>query len=145
MLATANRSPLNILITDDDSGMRDVLSEIVRNLGSFEVQTASCGDEALKIARVNRVHLALLDMQMPRLTGLETLGLMRRFISPLPAILITADADAELEKQAAAAHVFQVIPKPFHKKIVSETVARALVRYYGDEALAHPPGDHRLT
>ena len=124
------QQPFSILITDDDRGVRSALREIVESKGfhSFE---AKCGEEALEIVQAEPVHLALLDMHMPGLTGLETLQLVRQVNAVLPAILITADATFELMRQAFQAHVFSVIPKPPSKNVVLTTVIRALVRAYG--------------
>ena len=89
------------------------------------------GEEALEIVQHEPVHLALLDMQMPKLTGLETLQLVRQIHALLPAILITADATLELMRRAFDAQVFSVVPKPVNAHVVVMTVVRALVRVYG--------------
>jgi DNA-binding NtrC family response regulator len=127
---TEPRQPYTILITDDDSGVRDTLREIVEAKG-FRAQPASSGQEALEIVQSKPIHLALLDMHMPGLTGLETLQLVRQVNTILPAILITADATLELMRQAFHAHVFSVIPKPVNKNVVITTVIRALIKVYG--------------
>jgi DNA-binding NtrC family response regulator len=127
---TGLNQPYTILITDDDRGVRDVLSEIVEANG-FRAHPAASGEEALEIVQAEPVHLALLDMHMPGLTGLETLQLVRQVNSLLPAILITADATLELMRQAFHAHVFSVIPKPVNKNVVVTTMIRALVKVYG--------------
>ncbi len=132
-------TPFSILITDDDRGVREALAEIVESKG-FRPQQATCGEEALEIVQHEPVHLALFDMHMPGLTGLETLQLARQVNALLPAILITADATLELMRQAFNAHVFSVIPKPVNKNVVLSTVIRALVRVYGnpDDMQPHP-------
>jgi DNA-binding NtrC family response regulator len=122
--------PYTILITDDDRGVRDALAEIVAAKG-FRPRRAAGGEEALEIVQAEPVHLALFDMNMPGLTGLETLQLARQFNAVLPAILITADATLELIRRAFDAHVYSVIPKPVNKNVVLTTVVRALVRAYG--------------
>lgn len=129
------QTPYSILITDDDRGVRESLAEIVESKG-FRPFPASCGEEALEIVQAEPVHLALLDMHMPGLTGLETLQLVRQVNALLPAILITADATMELIRQAFHAHVYSVIPKPVNKNVVLTTVVRALLRVYG-----HAPED----
>ena len=63
---------------------------------------------------------------MPTLTGLETLQLVRQINAMLPAILITADADESLMRQACQMHCYSVIPKPVSKNVVLYTVVRAL-------------------
>src|SRR5438105_271933 len=128
MVATSRR--YSILITDDDRGMRESLADIVGARG-FRPVLAANGEQAIEVAQREPVHLALLDMQMPRLTGLETLQLVRQIYAALPAILITADATRELMRQAFQAHVFSVVPKPFSPQVVLNTVVRALGRAYG--------------
>jgi two-component system, response regulator PdtaR len=127
---TATQQPYSILITDDDRGVREALAEIVEAKG-FRPVLAAHGEEALEIVQHEPIHLALLDMQMPKLTGLETLQLVRQIHALLPAILITADATLELMRRAFDAQVFSVVPKPVNAQVVVTTVVRALVRVYG--------------
>jgi len=126
------RESYNILITDDDTGCREALREIVEPQG-FHTLLASSGEEALDIVREGAVHLALLDMHLPRMTGLEALRLMHQINAVLPCILVTADASASLMRQACQAHAYSVIHKPVSKGVVLYTVARALVRCYGEQ------------
>src|SRR5205807_351987 len=95
----AKTEPYNILITDDDRGCQEVLREIMEPEG-YHTLLASSGEEALDIVREEPVHLALLDMHMPRLTGLETLQLLRQIHAVMPCILVTADATEQLLPQA---------------------------------------------
>jgi CheY-like chemotaxis protein len=134
MAATETR-PYSILITDDDVGCREALRQIVEPEG-FRTFQASCGEEAVEIITGEHVHLVLLDMHMPRMTGLETLEVMRQINALLPCILVTADASEELLRQAFRARAYSVIPKPVSKHVVLYTVVRALVRAYGG-----PPSD----
>jgi CheY-like chemotaxis protein len=130
MMAAVSQ-PYSILITDDDRGCREILREIVEPEG-FRALLAASGEEALEIIHTERVHLALLDMHLPRLTGLETLELMRQVNAILPCILVTADATEGLMRQAFRARAYSVIPKPVSKNVVLYTVVRALVRVYGN-------------
>src|SRR5207253_6988258 len=123
-------STYSILIADDDSGCRDALRSIVEPEG-YRTFLAESGEEALDIVRDQEVDLALLDMHMPRLTGLETLELVRQINAFLPCILVTADANETLLREAFRAHAYSVIPKPVSKNVVLYTVVRALVRVYG--------------
>jgi CheY-like chemotaxis protein len=126
---TATR-PYSILITDDDRDCRETLRDIVEPQG-YRTILAESGEEALEIVHVEPVHLVLIDMHMPKLTGLETARLMHEENAVLPCILVTADADAGLIRQALGSHVFSVIPKPVSKNVVLYTVVRALGRAYG--------------
>jgi DNA-binding NtrC family response regulator len=104
--------PFSILITDDDRGCRETLRDIVEDEGY-------------------RAFLALMDMQMPTLSGLETLQLVRQFNDLLPCILVSADASAELMRQAFSVRVYTVIPKPFSRHVILYNVVRALAKVYG--------------
>jgi CheY-like chemotaxis protein len=129
MMATISK-PYSILITDDDVGCREALRDIVEPEG-FRTYLACSGEEAVEIVEHHTIHLALLDMHMPRLTGLETLEIVRQFNALLPCILVTADPDEGLMRQAFRARAYSVIPKPVKKNVVLYTVVRALVRVYG--------------
>ena len=133
MKATLAGQPYSILITDDDLGCREALREIMEPQG-YRTLLASCGEEAIDIAREEPIHLALLDMHMPTLTGLETLRLLRQIRAMLPCILVTADATASLMRQAIQESAYSVIPKPVSKNVVMYTVVRCLVRTYGGES-----------
>ena len=122
--------PYSILITDDDRGCREALRDIFEPEG-YRTWLASSGEEAIDIVRDHAVHVALLDMHMPRLTGLETLEQVRLINQTLPCILVTADSDESLMRQAFRAQAYSVIPKPISKNVVLYTVVRVLVRVYG--------------
>ena len=127
---TTTYKPYTILITDDDPSSRETLREIVEPEG-YRTYLASSGEEALDIVRDEDVHLALLDMHMPRMTGLETLQLVHQIKGILPCILVTADATEELMRQAFNVRAYSVIPKPVSKNVLLYTVVRALMKAYG--------------
>jgi len=132
MKAINERPNYSILITDDDRHCREALQEIMEPQG-FRTLLASCGEEALDIVQDEEVHLALLDMYMPSMTGLEVLKLLRQ-MHELPVILVTGDATADLIRKAQQARAYSVIPKPVSKSVVLYTVVRALFRTYGEPA-----------
>lgn len=119
----------SILITDDDRDFRETLRGVFEPEG-FHTLLASAGDEALDIVRRQDVHLVLLDMHMPRLTGLETLRLVKQFKSRLPCILLSANADQLLVEQARQADAFSFLSKPVSRREITSTVRLALHRTY---------------
>jgi len=130
MKATQEGKDFAILIADDDKNCREALQEIVAPQG-YRTMLASSGEEALDIVRAGPVHLLLLDMHMPTLSGLETLQMIRQWYATLPAILVTGDPTESVLRQAFQAHVYSVIPKPVSKNLVLYTVVKALSRFYG--------------
>ena len=123
--------PYSVLITDDDPGSREALREIVEPAG-FRALLASSGEEALDIVRDEPIHVVLLDMHMPRLTGLETLQLVHQINAVLPCILVTADATEELMRQAFTVRAYSVIPKPVSPNMLLYTMVRASMKAYGN-------------
>jgi CheY-like chemotaxis protein len=121
--------PYSILITDDDPVARETLREIVAPHG-YHTLMAESGEEALDLVRQHEVHLALMDMHLPRLSGLETLALVRQMRGGIPAILITADQDDNLMRRALSEHAFCVLAKPVSKHVVIYVVHKALEKYY---------------
>lgn len=126
----ATNSPYRLLIADDDLAARETLREVFEPAG-FETLLARDGEEAVDIVRRHGdIHLGLFDFHMPKLTGLEALVMVREFRTPLPTILLTADRDDRLMRQALSAEVFCVVAKPVKKNVLIYVVARALSKYY---------------
>jgi two-component system, response regulator PdtaR len=126
-----DRTRFSILIADDDRGTRETLGEMLAARG-FRIMLAADGGEAVELVQVDLVHLVLFDMHMPRLTGLEAFAVIRQTLDRiLPAVLMTADANNDLIRQAFAAQVYSVIPKPVNGNVVLHTLERALTKVYG--------------
>jgi len=123
------QSPYSLLITDDDDAFRETLRSIFEPEG-FHTLLAHSGEEALDILREQQVHLALLDQNLPRLTGLETLRIIRQANAILPVILMTAQNTQHLLHEALLAHAFCVMSKPVTRSVVVYTVHQALSRSY---------------
>lgn len=119
----------SLLITDDDFDFRHTLRDVFEPRG-FRTLLAGDGEEALAVVRREPVHVVLLDMYMPRLTGLETLRRVKQTHARLPCILISADMDAVLAEEAERADAFSVLAKPVRFAEVLGTVRRALETTY---------------
>jgi CheY-like chemotaxis protein len=121
--------PYSLLITDDDRAARETLREIFEPSG-FRTLLAESGEEAIDIAQRQDVHLALMDMHLPKLTGLETMSILRQLKGGLPMILISADHDEALLRQALSAHAYCVLAKPVSRNVVIYVVNRAIEKFY---------------
>lgn len=125
MLAT----PPTVLITDDDLGFRETLRSVLEPEG-LQTVLASNGEEALDIIKRQEVHLLLSDMHMPKLTGLETIRRVKAMKAVLPCILLSANADASLVRQALRIQAFSVLPKPVTRRQITTIVNLALLGTY---------------
>ncbi|MGH2411758.1 MAG: hybrid sensor histidine kinase/response regulator, partial [Chloroflexota bacterium] len=113
-MAVAGPAPL-ILIVDDSLFMRRSLSGLFV-LGGFRVETAEDGEAALSvIARVGMPDLITLDMEMPRMNGLEMLSILRQLPGgrQVPVFMITTRGQERHRKAALAAGVSRYFIKPF--------------------------------
>ena len=119
----------SLLITDDDPAFRETLQDVFEPQG-YRTLLAGDGEEALAIVRAREVHLVLLDMHMPKLTGLETIRILKQFKALLPCILMSARLDEFLIEQAQLAKAFSVLAKPVTRTQITRTVRLALKRTY---------------
>ena len=121
--------PPSLLITDDDPGFRETLAVVFQPRG-FRTLLASDGEEALKIVHREKVDVVLLDMHMPKLTGLETLRQLKEFRAMLPCILLSAQLDELIIEQARLAHAYSVLSKTVKISQITGAVRQALERTY---------------
>ncbi len=119
----------SILITDDDLDFRETLRFVFEPRG-FRTLLAGDGEEALQIVREEQVHLVLLDVHMPKLSGLETLRRVKQFKWRVPCILLSAALDDSIIRQAKMAQAFSVLAKPVSRAQITDVVALAFKRTY---------------
>lgn len=109
-----------ILAVDDNENMRTLLQIILEQAG-FEVVTAASGEEALTVMRRRGVpHLALLDVNMPEMSGFELARSIRE-TSDMPVIFLTAVDHEGMVVEGLERYADDYIVKPFH---VNELIAR---------------------
>ena len=122
--------PYHLLLADDDSGFRETVRSILAPY--FRMLEAGTGEEAIEIVEGHRVDIALLDMHMHVMTGLETLQRLKSLNAIAPGILITADANDSLRRRALQADAYSVLAKPVSKTELLTTVSTALEDAYDD-------------
>ena len=106
------RSKWAILIVDDEFGVRESFRMILKP--SYEVHTASGGEEALNILKEQKIDLITLDLNMPELSGIETLREIRKIDRQVPVIIITGYGTREDEEEARLYGARAFISKPFN-------------------------------
>ncbi len=116
-----------ILIVDDEQGMRRLLTRVLSREG-FEAVAVGDGEEALRELATGDFDLAVLDIQMPGMTGLELLEEIKAFNPALPTIMITAYGTVESAVKALRAGAYDYITKPFETDEIKLTVGKALER-----------------
>jgi len=123
-----------LLIADDDRDFRESIGEVFSRRG-YSTRLAADGVEALEIVQESsRLHLILLDVHMPRLTGLEALERLRLDqLTDIPCILMSARMDEDIVQQAQQLKIASLLTKPFSLKALTMTVESVLRSSYGWE------------
>jgi CheY-like chemotaxis protein len=119
----------SILITDDDHDFRETLRGLFEPRG-FRAILAGDGEEAIRQVLTQEVHVVLMDMHMPRLTGLDAIRKVRRFRSDLPCILLSAALDDRILQEAGLVPSLAVLPKPVSRQQITNVVDDVLRRAY---------------
>ncbi|HEX8144485.1 MAG TPA: sigma-54 dependent transcriptional regulator [Pyrinomonadaceae bacterium] len=117
----------SILVVDDEKSQREILEMILSNAG-YDVTTASSGEAALKFARERRFDLALTDLKMTGMDGIELLQHLLAQDSSIIVILLTAHGSIDSAKEALKRGAYDYLQKPFDQDKLLETINRALAR-----------------
>lgn len=120
------RPRARILVAEDDAALRRLLEMSLRS-NHYEVFAASDGEEALRVFLEQPIDLAILDIMMPKLNGLELLQEIRKR-SDLPVIMLTALGRPDDVAKGLYMGADDYIPKPFTFKEVAARVEAALRR-----------------
>jgi len=86
---------IKILFADDEENIRNLYSQSLQDIDGFEVETASDGEEALQKIDLNKPHLIILDIMMPKKTGTEVLKAIKSDPSTknIPVLMFSGVAD----------------------------------------------------
>src|SRR5213596_1508065 len=130
--------PQTIALVDDD---RNILTSVSMTLEAegFAVRTYTDGAEALRALTQAPVDLAILDIKMPRMDGLELLERLRRS-SDLPVIFLTSKDDEVDELMGLRMGADDYIKKPFSQRLLIERI-RALLRREMSRGSAQTTGE----
>lgn len=120
----------NLLVTDDDAAFRRAVCEGLVRRG-FQVTQACDGQEAIDLLSRTKVHVALVDVHMPRLGGLEVIRHLQQQPTRLPCLLMSAQMDEATRREALAMHAYGVLDKPIPLNRLTTTVCAALTEIYG--------------
>jgi response regulator NasT len=126
--------PLRILIAEDETIIRLDLRDVLERAGHDVCGEARDGEEAVALALTAEPELAILDVKMPRLDGIEA---ARRILAerPIPIVMLTAYGQQELVARAVEAGVFGYLVKPFRETDLLPAIQTARARHAELETL----------
>jgi len=119
---------MRILIAEDETIIRLDLRALLEKAGFEVCAEAKDGEEAVTLARTVEPDLALLDVKMPKLDGIDA---ARRILEerPIPIVMVTAYGEQELVSRAVEAGVFGYLVKPFRETDLLPAIATARARH----------------
>jgi response regulator NasT len=125
---------VRILVAEDETIIRLDLKSTLENAGFDVCAEARDGDEAVALAAAEEPDLAILDVKMPGLDGIEA---ARRILAerPIPIVMLTAYGQEELVSRAVEAGVFGYLVKPFRETDLLPAIRTARARHAELEAL----------
>ena len=120
-------SRARILIADDEEGIRESLNLILSD--HYDLEFARDGEETLaKLTNGSVFGVALLDIKMPKLDGMEVLRRLRGTGNTTPILMLTAYQSVELAKEAVRLGAMDYLPKPFEREQILTAVRGVLAR-----------------
>ena len=104
-----------ILIVDDDPSIRRLIAATLEDVSGYRMTEAGDGEEAVERARTAQPSIVFLDVDMPRLNGIEACRRMRSepAVADATIVMLTGDSDHDAERDARAAGADLFLTKPF--------------------------------
>lgn len=116
---------VKILIMDDEPGLRNIVYNMLKPTG-HTLFTAEDGKQAIEIAKKELPDLAMLDMRVPDMDGLEVLAELKKINPNVKAVMLSGFGDVETAVNALKVGAFDYISKPFKVDEVLKVVAKAV-------------------
>lgn len=123
---------LKILVVDDEKNIVDVVKAYLEKEG-FKVVTATDGEAALHIFNKENIHLIVLDLMLPKITGEEICSKVRA-VSSVPIIMLTAKAEEDERIEGISIGADDYLTKPFSARELVVRVKALLRRAYREDA-----------
>jgi len=115
----------SILVIDDKNSMRTMLSRTLQEEG-FQVDAVEGGPRGLELARLKSYDLALTDLKMPEMDGLQVLSTLKEIDSDMAVVIMTAYGTVETAVEAMKNGAYDFITKPFDPDHLTVIIQRAL-------------------
>jgi FixJ family two-component response regulator len=116
-----------VWVVDDDASVREALESLIRSAG-LRVETLASADEFLACPRVEAPSCLVLDVRMPRLSGLDLQKRMAEINLQIPIVFITGHGDVRTSVRAMKAGAVEFLTKPFDDQDLLEAIQQAIKR-----------------
>ena len=121
----SNRPRPHVVLVDDDLGTCKLLQSVLESEGVTVVGTAGSGEEAIALVERAQPDVVLMDLRMPRMSGIEATRRIRANDPRVSVVILTIYDDAELEENAQEAGVFCYLVKGCPPAMIRRVVMQA--------------------
>lgn len=115
-----------LMIVDDEEGPRQALEMLFKD--DYSIAQADSGFQAIKLAQEKTVDVAIVDLRMPRMSGIETLSQLKHRDPAMEVIVLTAYETLETAREALRLGACDYLNKPYELATIRESVERAMQR-----------------
>jgi len=119
-----NQTKPTILVCDDEEGIRESFKLILAD--SYNLKFANNGLQALELLKDFTPDAMLLDIKMPKISGIEILKQIKKLKPSMPVIIVTGYQSVETAQEALKNGAADYIPKPFESKQILKAVSQVL-------------------
>jgi FixJ family two-component response regulator len=120
-----------IAVVDDDTAIREAVQSLLRSVG-LRAEVFASAQDFLQSGRLQDTACLIVDVRMPRMSGLELQQQLTTAHCPIPIIFITAHGDEETRARALRAGAVGFLNKPFGDEVLLGAVQAALQSLRGD-------------
>lgn len=124
-----------ILIVDDALFMRSILRKYISEMGEFSILEAPDGEKACELCREEKPDLVFLDITMPVMDGMETLGRIKEENPQIPVIMCSAMGQQSMVVDTLNKGAMDFIVKPFRKEEIQDAVKKVLFQTEGNKEI----------
>ena len=116
---------IRIVIVDDDEALRDALEGVLKTAG-LHAGKFSTAEEFLESPALQTASCLILDVRLPRMSGIELQHLIREMRNAVPIIFLTAHGDAQIRDLVMSAGALGYLTKPVHRSLLLQMVCGAI-------------------
>jgi len=117
-----------VFVVDDDASVRRALKRLIKVMG-FKAKTFASAREFIDSGHFQDTGVLVLDVRMPKMSGLELQKYLADSGSDMPVIFITAHEDIQARRKALEAGAIEFLKKPIEEQILLDGIQRALSSY----------------
>jgi FixJ family two-component response regulator len=114
-----------IAVVDDDESMREAIQSLIRSVG-FRAEVFASAEDFLHCGHLQGAACLIVDVRMPRMSGLDLQRQLATANCPIPLIFVTAHCDEEAHTRALRAGAVDFLYKPFSDEALLRAVQSAL-------------------